>query len=219
MTSLISNRPGLAVFPLQALRSGNGAPRIQGLSDDGAPAMKVTAQYGLLRMAEEPSTTDISELGQLMLEVATLSDTAQAALEGVNSDMPDAEVRQRIRQLIDTYLQAEARMAAHLTHLVAQLRDEETGLYQPVSQMASNAQVAPASLWEAAMKLAPPESLVSRAMAPALTQFATAFQEMCAWGMEATTFTGRVRRLSEVSVSLKAGMAVLRQTLSEQRSA
>jgi hypothetical protein len=219
MTSLISDRPRLAVFPLHTIRSGNGAPRIQGLRDDGAPAMKVTAQYGLLRMTAEPGTTDISALGQLMLEVATLSDTVQAALEGVDSDMPDAEVRQRIRQLIDAYLEAEARMAVHLTHLVAQLCDEETGLYQPVSQMASNAQVAPASLWEAAVKLAPSDSLVSRAMAPALMQFATAFQELCAWGMEATTFTGRVRRLSEVSENLKTGMTALRQAMSEKRSA
>lgn len=179
--------------------------------------MKVTAQHGLLRMAEEPSTTDISELGQLMLEVATLSDTAQAALEGVNSDMPDAEVRQRIRQLIDAYLEAEARMAAHLTHLVAQLRNADTGLYQPASRMVGNTQVAPAGLQEAAVKLSKPDSLVSGAMAPELMQFSTAFQEMCAWGMEATTFTGRVRRLSEVSANLKTGMTALRQAMSEQR--
>jgi hypothetical protein len=37
MTSLISDRPRLAVFPLHTIRSGNGAPRIQGLRDDGAP--------------------------------------------------------------------------------------------------------------------------------------------------------------------------------------
>lgn len=217
MTSLTSTRPGLAVFPVQAIRGGNGAPRIQGLRDESAPAMKVTAQHGLLRMAEEPSTTDISELGQLMLEVATLSDTAQAALEGVNSDMPDAEVRQRIRQLIDAYLEAEARMAAHLTHLVAQLRNADTGLYQPASRMVGNTQVAPAGLQEAAVKLSKPDSLVSGAMAPELMQFSTAFQEMCAWGMEATTFTGRVRRLSEVSANLKTGMTALRQAMSEQR--
>ncbi len=218
MTSLISDRPRLAVFPLHTIRSGNGAPRIQGLRDDGAPAMKVTAQHGLLRMAEEPSTTDISELGQLMLEVATLSDTAQAALEGVNSDMPDAEVRQRIRQLIDAYLQAEARMAAHLTHLVAQSRDAETGLYQPGSRVANDAEVAPSNLRDAALQLATPDSLADGTLALELSRFANAFQEMCDWGMEATTFTGRVRRLSEVSTSLKAGMSVLRQTLSEQRS-
>lgn len=217
MTSLTSTRPGLAVFPVQAIRGGNGAPRIQGLRDDGAPATKVTAPYGMLRMAAEPSTTDISELGHLMFEVATLSDIAQAALEGVNSDMPDAEVRQRIRQLIDAYLEAEARMAAHLTHLVAQLRNADTGLYQPASRMVGNAQVAPAGLQEAAVKLSKPDSLVSGAMAPELMQFSTAFQEMCAWGMEATTFTGRVRRLSEVSANLKTGMTALRQAMSEQR--
>lgn len=220
MTSLISSRPGLAIFPLRAMRGGNGAPRIQGLRDDGAPATKVTASYGMLRMVAEPSTTDISELGHLMLEVATLSDSVQAALEDVNSDMPDAEVRQRIRQLIDAYLEAEARIAAHLTHLGAQLlREAETGLYQLANQMVCNTRVAPASLWDAGVTLAAPDSRGDDALASKLMQFSTAFQEMCAWGMEATTFTGRVQRLSEVSANLKTGMTALQLALSERRAA